>query len=110
MLVGIALVLTQFQNTNEQTPQPEPEPQEEPAPEPTPSDDPEPPNSGNDVVYCKPEQRRADACITLYKPVCGNVNVQCIKEPCPPLKQTYGNSCEACSNELVDFYTEGECR
>ncbi|HEY4493706.1 MAG TPA: hypothetical protein VJB98_03750 [Candidatus Paceibacterota bacterium] len=76
------------------------EPENSPEPEPK-------PEAG--VVMCKPEQRNQDACIALYKPVCGLVNVQCIKEPCPPLEQTFSNSCEACSNELVDSYTGGAC-
>jgi len=49
------------------------------------------------------------ACIALYKPVCASVQVQCVRAPCPPIKQTFGNSCEACNNPLVNAYTEGEC-
>ncbi|MBI3623460.1 hypothetical protein HY212_05280 [Candidatus Pacearchaeota archaeon] len=61
--------------------------------------------SGHD---CTPSSRNADACITIYKPVCGwfSDNIQCIKYPCA---QTYSNSCEACKNSDVSHYTEGEC-
>ena len=49
------------------------------------------------------------ACMALYQPVCAKVQVECIKAPCPPISQTFGNSCEACKNRLVNTYTEGEC-
>ena len=34
-------------------------------------------------------------CITQYDPVCGEIDVQCIKAPCPPVQQTYSNFCFA---------------
>lgn len=58
---------------------------------------------------CLPEQRNVDACIEIYQPVCGVVNVQCIKAPCDPAKETFSNSCKACANSLVSSYVEGEC-
>jgi hypothetical protein len=48
-------------------------------------------------------------CTKEYKPVCGESEVQCIKAPCPPLKQTYGNRCEA-ENARAKNITEGECK
>lgn len=60
-------------------------------------------------TFCKIEQRNAQACITLYQPVCGwndPERIQCIKYPCA---QTYSNGCFACSDEKVSYYTEGEC-
>ena len=60
-------------------------------------------------IECLPEQRNTDACITLYEPVCANVNVQCITTPCPPVKETFSNACDACKNPLVDSYIGGEC-
>lgn len=59
-------------------------------------------------TYCQPDQREADVCIALYKPVCGwfNEDIKCIKYPCA---QTFGNSCESCKDEKVIYYTEGEC-
>ena len=58
--------------------------------------------------YCSEPSRGVDACITLYKPVCGwfSDNIQCIKYPCA---QTYSNLCEACKNIEVSYFTEGEC-
>ena len=61
------------------------------------------------VTECLPEQRDVDACIEIYQPVCGTVNVQCITTPCDPAKETFSNSCFACMNSLVSTYTEGEC-
>ncbi len=61
------------------------------------------------VTMCPDSSRNVDACITIYKPVCAKVNIQCIKAPCYPVKQTFGNSCEACTNPLAESYTEGEC-
>jgi len=67
-----------------------------------------------DVVSQKiscPEKRSGEngACIEIYQPVCAEVQVQCFRAPCPPIPQTFGNSCEACRNSLVESYTEGEC-
>jgi hypothetical protein len=60
-------------------------------------------------VTCLPEQRNVDACIEIYQPVCGTVHVQCITTPCDPVKETFENSCKACTNELVEGYFNGEC-
>jgi len=59
--------------------------------------------------YCTQESRLAEACITLYKPVCGyfNQSIQCIKAPCA---NTYSNSCYACLDPKVSYWTEGECK
>ena len=35
------------------------------------------------------------ACTMEYAPVCWEVEVQCIKEPCLPIQQTFGNTCMA---------------
>ena len=59
---------------------------------------------------CLPEQRNVGACIEIYQPVCAAVRVECITTPCDPVKETYSNSCKACSNERVSTYTEGECK
>lgn len=61
------------------------------------------------IFVCEPEQRNVDACIQIYEPVCAEVNVQCIKAPCPPTKETFSNACLACKNSLISKYTEGEC-
>ena len=59
--------------------------------------------------YCTPEQKKADICIELYQPVCGWFDpkkIQCIRYPCA---QTFSNSCFACADEKVLYWTEGEC-
>ncbi len=61
------------------------------------------------VTECLPEQRNVDACIEIYQPVCGIVNVQCVTTPCDPAQETFANSCKACTNSLVSSYTNGEC-
>ena len=60
-----------------------------------------------DKVYC-PEEKGGDFCIQEYKPVCGwfNENIKCIKYPCA---ETFSNSCFACLNEDVEYWTDGEC-
>jgi len=59
--------------------------------------------------FCPPESRNADLCITLYDPVCGwndPEKIQCIKFPCA---STYSNSCNACTNSDVLYWTSGVC-
>ena len=51
--------------------------------------------------YCYPESREAGACITLYDPVCGWKNNEKIG--------TYSNSCFACMDRNVEYWTNGEC-
>ena len=69
----------------------------------------EQPTSKLKAIDCLPEQRNAEACIEIYQPVCGQMQVECITTPCDPIKQTFENSCKACANERVISYTEGEC-
>ena len=59
-------------------------------------------------TFCKAEQRNAALCYTVYSPVCGwfNENIKCFKYPCAA---TYSNDCNACKDEKVLYYTEGEC-
>ncbi|MBU0757376.1 MAG: DUF333 domain-containing protein [Nanoarchaeota archaeon] len=51
---------------------------------------------------------RTPACTKEYNPVCGwfNQKIKCIKYPCA---STYANRCIACSDEKVEYYTEGQC-
>jgi hypothetical protein len=58
---------------------------------------------------CQTSNRQAEVCNQIYDPVCASINVQCLKAPCPTIKQTFGNACEACRDILVDSYTKGEC-
>ncbi|MCX6226982.1 MAG: hypothetical protein NTV01_19905 [Bacteroidia bacterium] len=63
----------------------------------------------NQITFCNPSQRQGDVCFQIYDPVCAKVNIQCIKAPCDPVRETFSNACEACRNSLVESYTQGEC-
>ena len=52
---------------------------------------------------------RTQACTKEYMPVCGQVQVECVRAPCPPIKETFSNKCVACANSLTISYTEGAC-
>lgn len=49
------------------------------------------------------------ACTMEYAPVCGELQVQCIKAPCPPIKTTYGNKCSLNAAKAKFLYA-GECK
>ena len=51
---------------------------------------------------------RSDVCIEIYDPVCGwfSDDVQCVTYPCAV---TFSNSCFACGDETVEYWTPGEC-
>lgn len=48
------------------------------------------------------------ACTKEYAPVCGSREVQCIRAPCPPVRQTYGNRCVAEADGALNI-EEGAC-
>ena len=60
-------------------------------------------------ITCTDEMKQAEACTLEYAPVCGLVEVQCIKAPCYPVPETFSNGCSACAQGNVTSYTEGEC-
>lgn len=47
-------------------------------------------------------------CTKEYRPVCGEVQVQCIKAPCDPIKTTFANKCLA-NNENAINIQDGAC-
>ena len=47
-------------------------------------------------------------CTMQYQPVCGAKEVQCVRAPCYPQYQTYGNSCMM-GVDGATFLHEGEC-
>lgn len=59
------------------------------------------------IDYSLPKQK---ACTREYMPVCGEIQVQCIKAPCYPVKQTFSNKCEMENNSLATFLYTGECK
>lgn len=52
--------------------------------------------------YCTPNSRQADLCIAVYEPVCGWFEGD-------KIRTTYSNSCNACKDSRVVYWTEGEC-
>lgn len=62
-----------------------------------------------EMTFCNPRDRGGEFCTKIYQPVCGFFDpkkIQCIKYPCA---QTYSNSCFACQNPNVSYWTSGEC-
>ena len=58
--------------------------------------------------YCPEKREKNGLCAQEYDPVCGwfNENIQCVKYPCA---KTYSNSCHACLDLNVEYWTKGEC-
>ena len=48
-------------------------------------------------------------CTADYTPVCGLVQIQCIKAPCLPIEQTFSNKCTMDQNRLAIFLHDGQC-
>ena len=42
-------------------------------------------------------------CTMEYRPVCASVEVQCIKAPCDPIQETFGNSCAMRANKHATY-------
>lgn len=60
------------------------------------------------TTIAEPKNEPQEYCTKIYKPVCAEIVVQCVRAPCPPLKQTYPNECEAKQAGIKKF-TPGEC-
>lgn len=52
----------------------------------------------------------AKMCTMDYSPVCAKVQVQCIKAPCDPVYETFGNKCMMESNSLATYAYDWECK
>jgi len=50
---------------------------------------------GPDVMEPAPRPSEPTMCPMIYQPVCAQKTVVCVRSPCPPLRKTFGNSCEA---------------
>jgi hypothetical protein len=59
-------------------------------------------------VYCTDDQRKAEVCPEIYHKVCGwfNSDIKCLKYPCA---DEYSNTCFACSDKKVYYWTDGSC-
>ena len=49
-------------------------------------------------------------CTMDYTPVCASVQVQCIKAPCPPIPETFGNACMMHANTNTTYLYDWECK
>lgn len=56
----------------------------------------------------RPRPEEPKFCTKEYRPVCAYKKVQCVKAPCPPVMQTFGNACEANSQGYTVKY-QGRC-
>jgi hypothetical protein len=63
------------------------------------------------LEYVKPTQTEEPTICTMeYSPVCAKVAIQCIKAPCEPIEQTFGNKCQMNANKLATYLHDGECK
>lgn len=58
---------------------------------------------------CPKRLQKPKTCTKEYIPVCAEVQVQCIKAPCLPIKETFSNKCEMENNSLAKFLHEWPC-
>ena len=49
-------------------------------------------------------------CTAQYAPVCASVAVECFTTPCPPIHETFGNTCELNKNPEATLLYVGECK
>lgn len=61
------------------------------------------------IMTCSKDSRNVEVCAQVFDPVCATVDIQCVKAPCDPVRQTFSSACEACMNPETETYTEGEC-
>jgi len=62
----------------------------------------------NDGRFTKNNSLPNGACTKEYRPVCADLEVQCVQAPCYPIRGTYANTCVAESQGAV-IVSEGEC-
>jgi putative hemolysin len=55
------------------------------------------------------DETNTSVCTMEYAPVCASVQVQCIKAPCDPIQQTFGNTCMMKANKHAIYLHDGEC-
>ena len=65
--------------------------------------------NANEEHFVEVLDEERTVCTMEYAPVCASVAVQCVKAPCPPVEQTFSNTCVMGSNKLATFLHDGEC-
>jgi len=66
----------------------------------------DPPIESPEIIAVPPI--KPAVCTREYQPVCGEVNVQCVQAPCPPITRTYSNRC-VLDGDGARFVSEGVC-
>ncbi len=64
----------------------------------------------NCEFVCPSNSNLPKPCTREYKPVCAEVQVQCITSPCYPIQETFSNKCEMWNNSLATFLHEWSCK
>ena len=63
---------------------------------------------GNVPEVVQPSPTEPVMCPMHYDPVCAEKPVVCVRAPCPPLRKTFGNSCQARAEDYTVLY-KGQC-
>ena len=63
----------------------------------------------NDNERDSNERNGNSVCTNEYRPICGEVRIQCIRAPCDPIQQTFPNKCLLEKSKAIFLYN-GECK
>jgi hypothetical protein len=67
--------------------------------------------SGQPAHYCTDESRDVETCEDIDEPVCGWFDLSRVECPAddPCVRSVFPNTCEACQNDNIEYWTEGDC-
>ncbi|HLC54093.1 MAG TPA: hypothetical protein VJK07_00510 [Candidatus Nanoarchaeia archaeon] len=68
-------------------------------------------SDGRAAHYCRDESRGVETCEDIDEPVCGWYDlsrVECAPDD-PCVRSVFPNACEACQNDNIEYWTEGDC-
>lgn len=63
---------------------------------------------GNVPEVIEPTPREPILCPMIYDPVCAEKPVVCVRAPCPAIRKTFGNDCQANAENYTVLY-KGQC-